>query len=376
MIQRVWFEEFRALRKVSIELERLTVFVGPNGSGKTSVLEGISYLLWLTRTYKPVDTANPLREGEPRNTHAQSPMKVGLAFDGDPTTGLELTVTEQPGGPPATTLCATVGPQSSESNVHDTRVQMTSPQYDAARARAGVATFLRLSPKALAEPHYSDEQQPRIDPTGAGLASVINDLASSEPERKEAISAALRKVVPSVRRIRTERAKVTRRETEFIRIDNERVERHQERVYWGQRVLLDTTSGDSIPLSAASEGTVLTLGLMTVLHGRNPPRTLLMDDLDRALHPKAQQDLVGVLRTALRDDPELQILATSHSPFLLDALTHDEVRLTTLADDGSVLCGALRDHPAFEQWKSLVKPGELWTSELEDWLRTRAGTSS
>jgi hypothetical protein len=65
----------------------------------------------------------------------------------------------------------------------------------------------------------------------------------------------------------------------------------------------------------------------------------------------------------------LQIVATSHSPFLLDALEHREVRLTTLADDGSVLCAPLGEHPSFERWKNLVHPGELWSSELEDWLR-------
>src|SRR5205085_9468198 len=41
MIRKVRVQNFKALRDVSIELERFTVFVGANGSGKTSVLEAI-----------------------------------------------------------------------------------------------------------------------------------------------------------------------------------------------------------------------------------------------------------------------------------------------------------------------------------------------
>ena len=41
MIHKVRIQNFKCLRDVSVELERFTVFVGANGSGKTSVLEAI-----------------------------------------------------------------------------------------------------------------------------------------------------------------------------------------------------------------------------------------------------------------------------------------------------------------------------------------------
>jgi predicted ATPase len=41
MITSVTIENFKNLRHQEIALEPLTVFVGPNGSGKTSVLEAI-----------------------------------------------------------------------------------------------------------------------------------------------------------------------------------------------------------------------------------------------------------------------------------------------------------------------------------------------
>ncbi len=42
MIRKVHFENFRCLRDVTLTLEPLTVLVGPNSSGKTSVMKGLS----------------------------------------------------------------------------------------------------------------------------------------------------------------------------------------------------------------------------------------------------------------------------------------------------------------------------------------------
>ena len=247
---------------------------------------------------------------------------------------------------------------------------------EASRQRHGGALFLRLSPRQLAAPSYLEEEVPALRPDGEGLASVLNDLASSAPESTAAIEEALRTVVPSVRRVRTERASVRRLETEHLVVDGQSIPRIRERTYWGHRVVLDTVSGRGIPLHAASEGTVLTLGLLTVLHGRSPPRFLLLDDIDRALHPRAQEDLVAQLRRILAARPELQIVATSHSPYLLDALRFEEVRLTTLRDDGSVACAPLTDHSEYERWKDHVHPGELWTSAEETWVAARAEQGS
>src|SRR4051794_34569064 len=43
MIQSVAIQNFKSIRDQTIDLDRLTVFVGANGSGKTSVLEAIEF---------------------------------------------------------------------------------------------------------------------------------------------------------------------------------------------------------------------------------------------------------------------------------------------------------------------------------------------
>ena len=48
MITHASFRNFKALRSVDIDLQRLTVIVGPNGSGKTSILEGLELVALAT----------------------------------------------------------------------------------------------------------------------------------------------------------------------------------------------------------------------------------------------------------------------------------------------------------------------------------------
>src|SRR5215204_4703511 len=50
MITKVSIRNFKCLRDVQIELERFTVFVGPNASGKSSILQGLNLLCRTFRT--------------------------------------------------------------------------------------------------------------------------------------------------------------------------------------------------------------------------------------------------------------------------------------------------------------------------------------
>ncbi len=141
-----------------------------------------------------------------------------------------------------------------------------------------------------------------------------------------------------------------------------------DRAYWGHQLVLDFKGAPDVPAPLASEGTLLVLGLLTALLTEPRPRLLLLDDIDKALHPRAQEELVKQLRKVLEIDPELQILATSHSPYLLDHFDPQEVLVTAIRPDGSTGCAPLSDHPDADRWKRTTRAGELWSFLGEDWI--------
>jgi predicted ATPase len=225
--------------------------------------------------------------------------------------------------------------------------------------------LIRFDASRLAQPHYSEQEIPTLSNDGTGLPSVLAAMALTYPDEFSRLQDDLRKVIPVVERVRIERAKVSRVEV------SPPTNGYVQREYVGNAILFDLKGAKSIPATQVSEGTLLVLGLLTALHLPPQPNLLLLDDVGAGLHPRAQWDLVKVLRQVMQQRTDLQIVATTHSPLLLDEVRPAEVRLTTLKEDGSVACASMTEHPDFERWKGEFSAGEFWSVTGEKWVANR-----
>jgi predicted ATPase len=127
-------------------------------------------------------------------------------------------------------------------------------------------------------------------------------------------------------------------------------------------------TGKRIPAHAISEGTMLTLGLLTVLMNPKQPNLVLLDDIEQGLHPKAQRDLVTVFKEIIRDNPNLQIIFSTHSPYIIDELTPSQVHVLSNSNLGFTSSNRLDEHPDVEWAKQTLTTGEFWDAEGEDWV--------
>src|ERR1700722_13060807 len=78
MIHAVRFRNFKALRDVELTLDRFTILVGPNASGKTSVLDGIHVLSRLSSTDPRFVFEGRMGIGVTGTRGAQGAMELGL----------------------------------------------------------------------------------------------------------------------------------------------------------------------------------------------------------------------------------------------------------------------------------------------------------
>jgi predicted ATPase len=404
MIQQVSFTNFKSLRRVDAHLGRFMVIVGPNGSGKTSILDGLHYLTQATRSplarimhgafappnLKSRGSAGPMRLAAAGSFHDVN-AEVGIIVEceddvnGDASwhgtvarrwgDAVEETSETKEGAQPARPIGQQQKQQRSLGRKNVRRAHVL-PEMAELASELGSTRKLGLDVRALAAPSYSEEETPRLTTDGSDLASVLADAAARTPEAFQSIQEAARRVIPALERIRTRRAKVQRQEYQKIRIDRtEAVERSVDRSYWGQQLVLDFKGAPDVPAPLASEGTLLVIGLLTALWMDPKPRLLLLDDIDKALHPRAQEELVAQIRRILELSPELQVIATSHSPYLLDHFDAEDVLLTALLPDGSTACARLTDHPDFDRWKSTTRSGELWSFVGEDWVARQASAA-
>jgi predicted ATPase len=368
-LTRASFRNFKLLAEVNVELEPLTVFVGANGSGKTSLLEGIFYCQTMARPV-PNESGFPNRPaayfaqaGDPnRLTTLGKSDGWSVQIEGPKRT---LSLTLETAGQPYVRLDYDGDAFGAHPNI---RLDRGNGQWAAAldhMAGLGVVRRLAFEPARIAMPSASGVD-PSVGIDGSNVASVLSEMLGRRDPAVEAIERDLAKIVPGAGRLFVRPTEIVRAEQETITVGGETKLFDRSRTVPAHRFELQV-HGRTVPADLLSEGTLLAVALLTIVHGPDRPQLLLIDDLDKALHFTAQYELLQALRRIQEEHEDLQILATSHSPDLLDALSPNEVRVMALRD-GVALCRKLTDHPRWTEWQPSLRPGEFWGTVGEDWV--------
>jgi predicted ATPase len=354
MIHRARFQNYKALKAVEITFDsRLTVLVGPNGSGKTSVLRGIYWLCQLaTGNNLSQQTASQIVQG--LNTTYSGPTGEQFFELLDMTSGAETGIRFRthpkerfnPGIPGSssqdTSMTTLVREGQSKNWLPGSAMPFPGPLAFCP------AEYIALNASKLAAPSNTTATPPPMQTDGSGLASLLGYFKYFDEPRFDQAVELFQKVIPQVTRIRMDR----------VAIGGGTL---------GEGLVFDMPNRRGVTASSMSDGTLYILGLIVKILDPQRPKTLLIDDIDHGFHPKAQLTIVELLHKLLEEIPDLQIIATSHSPYILDRLEWNEVRVTSLDDDGSAVVARLDDHPDFERWKDAMTPGEFWSTFYEDW---------
>lgn len=384
MITKAKFEGFKLLSEVEFEIGRFNVVVGENGTGKSSILEGLHYLLQLSAKYALGDNSAEGRIAAlfqgPRDPLQlatrpdRSRFRIAIASDAVKVYSVSWRSDES--GKDQGPFRMALQRANHDEGLREYSLVKTSDSYsqsfatgllrDVAALGLSSVVRLRLDATQLAADHYSDEEQPRVEYDGTGLASVLQELHAARDGRFERLEADLNRVVPGVRRIRATRAKIVRNERIRVMIADQESWSEQRRELVGAGFEVEWGNVGWIPAKHLSEGTLLALGLFTVIHHR-PPSLILLDDLDKALHPKAQRELVGLLRSAIASNDRLQVLATTHSPFVVDEFLPEDVLVVASADGSSSQVRRLSDHPTWRNKGRHLETGEFWSAVGEAW---------
>lgn len=334
-------QNFRALREVELkDLTPLTVLLGPNGSGKSTVFDVFAFLsecfeLGLRRAWDKRGRAKELR-----TRGADGPVKIEIKYKepGFPVITYRLAVDERNGSPvvaeewlqwrrgqngkPFRFLDYHEGRgqaiSGTQPDEHDKRVEipLQSPDLLAVNALGQFADHPRAAAlrefitgwhvsylsadSARGQPETGPQE--RLSKTGDNLANVIQYLAEQHPERLDFIFARLRERVPRIDRVLAETMP-------------------------DGRLLLqikDAPFAQPVLARFASDGTLKMLAYLVLLFDPNPPSFIGIEEPENFLHPRLLPELAEECRGATANT---QLLVTTHSPFFLNALRPEEVRV-------------------------------------------------
>lgn len=276
MIKEIRFQNFKALRDATLPLSRFTLLVGPNSSGKSTAMKAFQFALgqdpksikdWLTLG---------IEDG------AEVAIRIVWIEDGNEF----VTSTVMRNSANSFELLAADPNGFLQGRVRDFLRSFRIFSFDAEAIAAAVETY----------------PYPRLGENGSNLAAVLDALRDSHPERFEALNKEMNRWLP-----------------EFDRILFETPEK-------GKKRFLVRTSGGQHRLRATdlSQGVLFALAFLALAYLPDPPSIVCFEEPDRGIHPRLLIDIQDAMyRLAFPENygekrPPVQVIATTHSPYLLD----------------------------------------------------------
>jgi predicted ATPase len=116
------------------------------------------------------------------------------------------------------------------------------------------------------------------------------------------------------------------------------------------------------PVSQLSEGMQLALMLITILYQERRPSLVCIEDIDRGLHPRLFQGIVELCFDLSEGENAVQIIATTHNPYLVDEFKdHEEAVIIVEKEEGQTKFTTLAER--MEKLGPNEEPlGSLWYS--------------
>lgn len=375
-IERLKVQNFRVLRDVTLDkLTPLTVLLGPNGSGKSTVFDVFAFLAECFQVGLRSAWDKRGRVKELRSRGAEGPITIELKYrePGYPLITYHLALDEREPGKPIVVEewlqwrrkergkpfrfleyregkgRAVSGEQPDEQD-HRLEIPLKSPDLLAVNALGQFEEHPRVAAlrdfitgwyvSYLAADNMRGQPeagpQERLTRTGDNLANVIQHLAERHPERLEQIFDVLRRRVPRIETIITE-----------IMPD-------------GRLLLQIKDAPFSHPVLArfASDGTLKMLAYLVLLYDPAPPPFIGIEEPENFLHPRLLQKLAEECRAAAE---RTQLLVTTHSPFFLNGLRPEEVRVLWRDEQGYTQTQCAADLPGVSEFiKEGALLGHLW----------------
>lgn len=125
-------------------------------------------------------------------------------------------------------------------------------------------------------------------------------------------------------------------------------------------VYLQMTEGDyKIPGWLLSSGTLRILALLALFRHPQPPPLIVIEEIENGLDPRTIHLIVEELRNLI-ETGMTQVIITTHSPYLLDLLALSQIVLVERID-GQPTFFRPSDQQALEQWAKDFGPGRLYT---------------
>jgi len=361
---------FKAIRDSGpVKFTPLTVIIGNNGSGKSSLIEG----LWTLNTIvvKGVEEAMQFWKGYEHIRHKGLQQKNVTDFEGRPRQrsliGFELR------GTFGTSRFSTLTNLATSSNLdfayignEETSIdgkpwlirlgdkvelngeKLDRPWPDDKSLLAHPTTsfverwqFLALVPQnmGLPKPRKRTRGETVLAEDGSNIGDYLIEIRNLSQDAFDGILETLKSVLPYARDLQP-----------VLTSELERT------------IYLSLTEQDfKVPGWLLSTGTLRVLALLAVFRHPNPSPLIVIEEIENGLDPRTIHLILDEIRTAT-ESGRSQVIITTHSPYMLDLLPLETLVLVERNENGAPVFWRPGSDDEVKKWAESFAPGQLYTA--------------
>jgi len=357
-----------------VKLTPLTAFIGNNGAGKSSLIEGLELfqslaLKGLTTTMKNAEgfqniwnqvsvheTKRPRENGE--RVYLTNPMSFGLTGH---VSNLKFTTFVELGVEPGDievfirrhnfviengASSHTNQDRSDKNIVNEVRTQNGSTYTQTLNLPPDLLyvdppfsnfikewQFVSLTPEIMKKPIQTNSIG--FLKEGSNVGEYLFNIRNIDPGIIDGILETLQYVLPYANDLTPSRTGIT------------------------NSYDLQLSEGNfKLPGSLLSSGTLRLVALLALLRHPRPAPLIVIEEIENGLDPRTINLIVSEIRNLI-ESGKSQVIITTHSPYLLDLLDLSHIVLVERVD-GQPTFTRPADQPTLQKWAKSYAPGELY----------------
>ena len=199
--------------------------------------------------------------------------------------------------------------------------------------------FIALTPSSMGavQPLQRISRPIRLESDGSNIAEYLLDILRRDKSAFEGIVETMKYVLPYIRNLQP--------------VLNEELERE---------VYLQISEQDfTVPGWLLSTGTLRLLAILALFRHPEPPPLIVIEELENGLDPRSIHLIIDEIRMLVQSGRS-QVVVTTHSPYLLNLLPLSSIVLVERIDEQPTFRRPVDDE-TLKGWADRFAPGDLYT---------------
>ena len=230
----------------------------------------------------------------------------------------------------------------SEALSSGTSLIRSSKVYHGTRFSIASWQFLTLNAWSMGEPQPIQRTggMIRLRSDGSNIAEFLKDILERDRDAFDGILETLHYVLPYMRNLKPVLTGAL-----------------------GRQMHLEMTEDDfKVKGWLLSTGTLRVLALLALFRHPDPPPLIVIEEIENGLDPRTIHLIVEEIRNVV-ESGRSQVIVTTHSPYLLDLLPLWSIVLVERSEDKGPVFSRPDDEPELARWAKEFGPGSLYTME-------------